>query len=308
MANDMRCHLLFLWFGKSQVITQLTATSLWCHLFSGGITKKKKWTIVHPNIPSALRQVPQGAGISIPEPPKEFTINPDDKDEGESTSGSPEPPASTEPHVSHGRSSVPQPHILTQDELNDLVCDLEMSKSKTELLGSRLKQWNLLKKNVRISSFRSHQQLAPFFRKEDDLVFCYNADGMTNALGIKHNSQEWQLFIDSSKLSLKALLLHNGNQHPIIPVRHTVHMKETYENLKQLQNKLEYSKYGWHICGDLKVVSLLMGLQLGYINYCCFLCEWDSRAKTLYYLKREWPQRKSLKVGEKNVQNPALAE
>jgi len=47
-------------------------------------------------------------------------------------------------------------------------------------------------------------------------------------------------------------------------------MKETYKNLKQLLNKLEYSKYGWHICGDLKVVSLLMGLQLGYTKYCFF--------------------------------------
>jgi len=40
-------------------------------------------------------------------------------------------------------------------------------------------------------------------------------------------------------------------------------MKEIYENLKQLLNKLKYNKYGWHICGDLKAVSLLMGLQLG---------------------------------------------
>jgi len=114
---------------------------------SGGIMKKKKWTVVYPNIPSALRPVPHGEGISIPEPLKEFTINSGD-DEGESTSGSPELPASTEPQVSHGRSSAPQPHIVTQDKLNDLVRDLELSKSKAELLGSRLKQWNLLEENV----------------------------------------------------------------------------------------------------------------------------------------------------------------
>jgi len=115
---------------------------------SEGIMKKKKRKIVYPNIPSALRPVPNGEGISFPEPPKEFTIDSDDEGEGESTSGFPEPPASTEPHVSHGRSSVPQPHILIQEELNDLVRDLELSKSKAELLGSRLKQRNLLEKNV----------------------------------------------------------------------------------------------------------------------------------------------------------------
>jgi len=42
---------------------------------SEDITKKKKWTIVYPNIPSALRPVPHGEGISIPESPKEFTID-----------------------------------------------------------------------------------------------------------------------------------------------------------------------------------------------------------------------------------------
>jgi len=119
---------------------------------------------VYPNVPSALCPVPQGEGVSVPEPPKEFTIDSDDEDEGESTSGSPEPPASTEPHVFRGRSSAPQPHILIQEELNDLVRDLELSKSKAELLGSRLKKWNLLEKNIQISSFRgSHQQLVPFF-------------------------------------------------------------------------------------------------------------------------------------------------
>jgi len=135
------------------------------------------------------------------------------------------------------------------------------------------------------------------FRNEDDLVFCYDVDGMMNALGIKHDPQEWRLLIDSSKLSLKVVLLLNAIQHPSIPVGHAVHMKETNENLKQLMKKLEYSKYGWHICGDLKVLSLLMSLQLECTKYCCFVCEWDRRAKTLHYLKRDWPQRKSLKVG-----------
>jgi len=66
---------------------------------SEGITKKRKWTIVYPNIPSALRAVPHGEGISVPEPPKEFTIDSNDENEGESISDSPEPPTSTESHV-----------------------------------------------------------------------------------------------------------------------------------------------------------------------------------------------------------------
>ena len=88
------------------------------------------------------------------------------------------------------------------------------------------------RKNVRISSFRCrYQQLALFFRKEDDLVFCYEVDGLINALGIKHDPLERRLFIGCSKLSLKAVSQHNGNQHPSIPVGHAVHMKETYENI-----------------------------------------------------------------------------
>ncbi|KAK1787970.1 hypothetical protein P4O66_016453 [Electrophorus voltai] len=109
-------------------------------------------------------------------------------------------------------------------------------------------------------------------------------------------------------MSLEAVLLHYGNRLPSIPVGHTVDMKETYDNMKQLLDCLEYSKYAWHICSDLKVVALLMGLQLGYTKYCCFPCEWDSIARTLHYVKKDWPLRKSLKIGEKNVQHSVLAE
>ena len=117
--------------------------------------------------------------------------------------------------------------------------------AKLSNAGSRLQEWNLLQENVRVTSFRTrHEQFEDYFSKEDDLVFCSDVEGLLNALGIKHDPQEWRLFIDSAKLSLKAVLLHNGNQLSSIPVGHAVHMKETYDNLKHLLNCLQYSKYG----------------------------------------------------------------
>jgi len=275
---------------------------------SGGITAKKKHTIVYPNIPSAIRPVPHSDALPVPEPPKQFSIDSDDEVGDGATSGS-QPSTSNEDdqYVCEGASSLP--HILNENELNDLVRDLELSKAKAELLASRLRQWNLLKEDVLVTSFRTrHEHLVRYFTKQNDLIFCSDVDGLMNALGFQHDQQQWRLFIDSSTLSLKAVLLHNGNLLPSIPVGHAVHMKETYDNLKHLLTCLQYGKYQWHLCCDLKVVALLMGLQLGFTKYCCFLCEWDSRAKTLHYVKRDWQARQSLKVGEKNVQHPPLVE
>ena len=39
-------------------------------------------------------------------------------------------------------------HRNTQEEFNDVVRDLDLAKSKAELLGSRLQQWKLLKKKM----------------------------------------------------------------------------------------------------------------------------------------------------------------
>ena len=54
---------------------------------SGGITKKKKWTIAYPNILSARRPVLHGEGISGPETPNEFTIESDDRKKKNWTEG-----------------------------------------------------------------------------------------------------------------------------------------------------------------------------------------------------------------------------
>jgi len=143
---------------------------------------------------------------------------------------------------------------------------------------------------------------------ERRLVACTDIDGLMQTLNINHNPLDWRLFIDSSQLSLKAVLLYNGNTLPFIPVGHSVHNKESYENVKILMEAINYDKFKWQISGDLKVFALLLGLQQGLTKYCCFICEWDSRARSLHYSRKDWPARKSLEPGIMNVENQPLVE
>ena len=89
---------------------------------------------------------------------------------------------------------------------------------------------------------KRHEDLVHFFLMERDLVTCTDIVGLMQTLNINHNSLDWRLLIDSSKLSLKAILLHNGNTLPSIPVGHSVHNKEPYENVKILMDAINYDK------------------------------------------------------------------
>jgi len=69
-----------------------------------------------------------------------------------------------------------------------------------------------------------------------------------------------------------------------------------------------YDKFKWQICGDLNLIALLLGLQQGFTKYCCFICELDSRSRSLHYSRKDWPARKSLEPGIVNVENQPLVE
>ena len=49
---------------------------------------------------------------------------------------------------------------------------------------------------------------------------------------------------------------------------------------------------------NLKVISLLLGLQMGCTKYMCFLCLWDSRDESNNYTKTVRPPREELAVGK----------
>lgn len=285
-------------------------------VIKGFTSAKSKKKIQYPNLPSAMRPVPHDA--SMPIPPKPQIYPRIDEEEPDYQNISPEPGTSkeieevgtSEEKESSNDSSEnnAQPKLINQARLNDLVRDLDLPKSKAQLLGSRLQQWNLLEPGVKISAFRKREsQVLQFFSMEGKLAFCESPSNLLSELGLPTNPDEWRLFIDSSKLSLKAVLLHNSNQHPSVPVAYSVQMKETYENLKTLLEKIKYNQYGWSICADLKVVAILTGLQGGYTKFCCFLCEWDSRKKTDHYIVWEWPERTDT-IGQKNIVNTPLVE
>jgi hypothetical protein len=85
-------------------------------------------------------------------------------------------------------------------------------------------------------------------------------------------------------------------------------LKETYENIYLLLKAISYSKCGWKICGDLTVMGLFLGIQSGYIMFCCFLRELDSRAKDKHNKIKDWPMRETSVPRDKFVRHQLLVD
>ena len=99
------------------------------------------------------------------------------------------------------------------------------------------------------------------------LCFCNNIDALMGALGVQHIPSEWRLFIDSSKSSIKAVLLHNGNLLPSIQIAYSENLRESHETMVILLKHINYDTYNCHICGDHKVIGLLLSMQPGYTKF-----------------------------------------
>ncbi|KAI6648986.1 hypothetical protein LOD99_6869 [Oopsacas minuta] len=217
-----------------------------------GIIKKNKSSIAYPDVPSAIRPVPHSEDLPVPVPSEILDISSDNDSSGDS-----------DEYILPPDDNSPQ--LFDQNDLDDLIRDLNLPKSSSEILASQ-------------------------------------------KLGVKYNPEEWRLFIDSSKRSLKGVLLHNGNKLACIPVAHSFQLKETYDTMKVFLDALNYTKHRWLICGDLKVISLLLGQQGGYTKYPCFLCLWDSRADARHYFQKVWSHRDHLVSGSHNVIQEPLVD
>ena len=103
-----------------------------------------------------------------------------------------------------------------------------------------------------------HEEFNHFFFQEDCFLFCNDVCSIMEVFGHEYNPDQRRLFIDSSKVSLKLVLLYNGNRFPSVPLVLAANMKESYESMKLLSGDIKYDEFKWKFCGDLKVVVLLL--------------------------------------------------
>ncbi|KAL7291721.1 hypothetical protein TKK_0014509 [Trichogramma kaykai] len=203
---------------------------------------------------------------------------------------------------------------FTQAELNVLIRDLGLAKDGAEYLASTLKSRNMLEKGINVPYYRiRNDSFKQFFEEkefdDEKLVICKNVEGLMGEIKTNiYKTNEWRLFIDSSKRSLKAVLLHNTNKYASIPIAHSTTMHETYESMKILLDSIRYDEYKFMICGDLKVLGMLMGQQSVFTKYPCFKCLWDSRDRKNHYTDHKWPERNSLEIEDHNVINSPLVD
>ena len=180
------------------------------------------------------------------------------------------------------------PHFPNQE---DLSRDLGLTKAKAEIFSSRLKEWNLLASSCKISKPRKrHGTFANFYTMSSDsdhssLCYCTDIQGLFQEIGIVYSAADLRLFIDSSKQRLKAVLLHNGNKYPSIPIAHSLRMKKDRESVKILLELIRYNNHNWDVNGDFKMIAFLLGLQGRYTKHSRFLCGMAERMSSTTWSK-----------------------
>jgi len=86
---------------------------------------KSKHTVQYPNLPSAMRPIPQSAELPVRKPPKNMTLS--DSDSSDEDVGQANKNMDFDPTFARACSSN-ETHVLTQGDLNDIVRDLNLSK------------------------------------------------------------------------------------------------------------------------------------------------------------------------------------
>jgi hypothetical protein len=102
---------------------------------------------LYSNFPSALRQVVRGPELPVPQPIEILEY---------ASTNSSDSGGDDKEFQFHTESQ--SPHLFTQSKLNDVIRDLGLPKEKAELLGSILKEKNLLAIGTSLYWYRNRER------------------------------------------------------------------------------------------------------------------------------------------------------
>lgn len=123
------------------------------------------------------------------------------------------------------------------------------------------------------------------------LSHCNDVHGLFRLFQHEHKPEEWRLFLDGSSTSLKAVLLHNGNQRPSVPLAFSRHSPEKYETMRIILEHIGYDQFKWEIVVDFKMISILQGQMAAASKHPCIFCLWDAKTYNQAYDITSYPQR-----------------
>lgn len=265
-------------------------------------TNRMRKIKVYKEVRSAQCPIPHSESIPIPKRPSptEEYVPPTFESMPESTVSLYQP----------SNVTPPCEHIeISQQRLDLMSRQLKLSQARQIILSKHLKAVNILAPDVKVYGSRGRQRnFKPYFDRDATNTFAYCTDicGLMRAMNYRYDPEEWRLFIDSSKRSLKAVLLYIDNTKNPVPIAISSNTKENYESMKKIIDSVKYCEHLWRICADLKVVALLCGLQTGYTKNMCFLCLWDSRSVSNQYQNRDWQPRQTPILRQHNLINQPL--
>ena len=125
-------------------------------VFILGINRKNKQHVKYPDVPSAIKPVPHGPGIPVPETTREIS-----EMEFSSSTESEE----SEQDTWNAGQSTHEPTPLTQLQLNDRTRDLNLTKASAQLLELRLRECNLLAPGTTYFWYRNRNKQFRKYRK-----------------------------------------------------------------------------------------------------------------------------------------------
>ena len=88
-----------------------------------GVTAKSKHTVQYPNLLYVMRRIPQIVELPVSNPPANLMLS--DSESSDEDVGQGNNSMDCDPTFA-GASSTNESHMLTQGDLNDIVCDLNL--------------------------------------------------------------------------------------------------------------------------------------------------------------------------------------